>query len=92
MASILLFREAYLVVGNPKYLELMRKSFDWFLGKNRLGVALFDFESNGCKDGLGEHDVNMNQGAESTICFLISLLAVTDATYVGDSRVDRATS
>jgi hypothetical protein len=78
MASILLFREAYLVLDDLEYLERMRQSFDWFLGKNRLGKPLYDFESKGCRDGLMEKDMNVNQGAESTICFLLSLLAVTD--------------
>jgi uncharacterized protein YyaL (SSP411 family) len=86
MAAILLFREAYLVLGNVHYLERMRQSFDWFLGKNRLGKPLFDFESKGCRDGLMEEDVNVNQGAESTLSFLISLMAVTDVSYVDVSK------
>jgi hypothetical protein len=72
MASVLLFREAYLALKEPKYLERMRESFDWFLGTNRLGQPLFDFESKDCRDGLMETDVNFNQGAESTLSFLIS--------------------
>lgn len=86
MASVLLFREAYLALDELKYLERMRESFDWFLGKNRLGKPLFDFESKGCRDGLMEMDVNFNQGAESTLSFLISLLAVTDVSYVDASK------
>jgi hypothetical protein len=82
MASILLFREASLVLDKVHYLERMRQSFDWFLGKNRLGKPLFDFESKGCRDGLMEADVNVNQGAESSLSFLISLMAMTDVPYV----------
>ena len=86
MASVLLFREAYLALDEPKYLERMRESFYWFLGKNRLDKPLFDFESRGCRDGLMEMDVSFNQGAESTISFLISLLTVTDVSYVDVSK------
>jgi glycosyltransferase involved in cell wall biosynthesis len=86
MAAILLFREANLVLGDVHYLERMRQSFDWFLGKNRIGKPLFDFESKGCRDGLMENDVNVNQGAESSLSFLISLLAVTDVSYVDVSK------
>lgn len=86
MASVLLFREAYQVLNEPRYLERMGESFDWFLGKNRLGKPLFDFKSKGCCDGLMEKDVNFNQGAESTLSFLISLLAVTDVSYVDVSK------
>jgi glycosyltransferase involved in cell wall biosynthesis len=82
MAAVLLFREAYLALDELTCLERMRESFDWFMGKNRLGKPLFDFESKGCRDGLMEMDVNFNQGAESTLSFLISLLAVTDVSYV----------
>ena len=86
MASVLLFREAYLVMNQRRHLERMRESFDWFLGKNRLKRPLYDFESKGCRDGLQEKDVNFNQGAESTLSFLISLSAVTDVPYMDPSN------
>ncbi len=54
----------------------MRESFDWFVGANRLGLSLYDFSTAGCHDGLGKNAVNENQGAESTVSFLIALLAL----------------
>jgi glycosyltransferase involved in cell wall biosynthesis len=48
--------------------------FDWFLGKNDLRVALYDATTGGCKDGLHPDRVNENQGAESTLSFLMALL------------------
>ena len=60
----------------------MRESFEWFLGANRLGLSLYDLSTAGCRDGLGEHDVNENQGAESLVSFLLALLAMHD--LVGD--------
>jgi len=86
MASVLLFQEAYLTFNDKRYLDLMRMSFDWFVGKNRLEKPLYDFESKGCRDGLMDKDVNLNQGAESTLSFLISLLTVTDVSYADMSK------
>jgi glycosyltransferase involved in cell wall biosynthesis len=48
-------------------------AFDWFLGRNDLGQALYDTGTGGCHDGLQENSVNENQGAESTLAFLLSL-------------------
>jgi hypothetical protein len=48
-------------------------AFDWFLGRNDLGVPLYDPESGGCRDALHVDRVNENQGAESTLAFLLSL-------------------
>ena len=44
-------------------------AFDWFLGRNRLDRPLYDFATGGCSDGLGETDLNANEGAESTLAF-----------------------
>ena len=77
-AFVLAFRCAYKVTADRHYLRRMRESFAWFLGANRLGVPLYDFATGGCCDGMGVAEVNRNQGAESTICFLLSLLKMLD--------------
>lgn len=77
-AFVLAFRAAFLATRDHHYLERMRQSFAWFLGANRLGAPLYDFVSAGCRDGLGTHEPNQNQGAESTICFLMSLLEMLE--------------
>lgn len=77
-AFVLAFRAAYLVTHDHHYLARMRQSFAWFLGANRLGTPLYDFASGGCRDGLGATEPNQNQGAESTICFLLSLLEMME--------------
>ena len=71
---MLAFRYAYEVTADRHYLRRMHESFAWFLGANRLGVSLYDFATGGCRDGMGVAEINLNQGAESTICFLLSLL------------------
>ena len=73
--------EAYVaaseVTNMNKYLELARLAFDWFLGRNDLNVPLYDFKTGGCCDGLQPDGPNRNQGAESTLAWLISLLSVS---------------
>ncbi len=65
--------EAYRVTSNERWLVEARKAFDWFLGHNDLGLPLYDPATGGCFDGLLRDRVNRNQGAESTLAFLLSL-------------------
>jgi hypothetical protein len=92
-AFVLSFREAYLATGERHYLRRMRESFAWFLGANRLGMPVYDFATAGCRDGLGALEANENQGAESTISFLLSLLAMLDlgAEHLDDPTLTNAT-
>jgi hypothetical protein len=60
---------AFAVTGEPEHAARAQRAFDWFLGSNRLGRPLYDFATGGCSDGLGEHEVNANEGAESTLAF-----------------------
>ena len=57
----------------PLWLQETRLAFEWFLGSNDLGLDLYDAKTGGCCDGLQEDRVNLNQGAESTLAFLLSL-------------------
>lgn len=75
-AFVLAYRAAHDATGDRRYLSRMRESFDWFLGANRLGVSLYDESTDGCRDGLGFLEVNLNQGAESMVSFLLALLAM----------------
>lgn len=85
-AMVLAFRAAFIYTRDRHYLERMRDSFGWFMGANRLGVSLYDFATAGCRDGLTRDSVNENQGAESTLSFLLALLAVID--LAGESLPD----
>jgi glycosyltransferase involved in cell wall biosynthesis len=60
---------AFAVTGDPEHGARAQRAFEWFLGRNRLGRPLYDFATGGCCDGLGELDVNENEGAESTLAF-----------------------
>jgi hypothetical protein len=87
-AFVLAFRGAYLATSDHHYLQRMRESFAWFLGANRLGLPLYDFVTAGCRDGLGATDVNQNEGAESTVLFLMSLLEMLELAGEGLERPD----
>ena len=52
----------------------MRRCFEWYVGRNDLGLSMVDFKSRGCFDGLKSSGVNENQGAESGLSWLLSLL------------------
>jgi glycosyltransferase involved in cell wall biosynthesis len=77
-AFVLAFRGAYLVTRDHRYLRRMREAFAWFLGANRLDAAVYDSATAGCRDGLGEAMLNLNQGAESTVSFLLSLIEMLE--------------
>ncbi len=65
--------EAYAVTRDIAWCEQAHLAFDWFLGRNDLGKPLYDASTGGCYDGLMANQVNENQGAESTLAFLLSL-------------------
>jgi len=67
-------KAAYRASGSNTWLREMRRSFEWYLGRNAVGLQLVDFKTRGCHDGLEEHRLNENQGAESLLSWLLSLL------------------
>lgn len=91
-AFVLAFSGAYLVTKDRHYLVRMREAFAWFLGANRLGLPLYDFATGGCRDGMGLGHINQNQGAESTICFLMSLLKMLELVGVELEDSDTGTA
>ncbi len=78
-STTMMLKAAYDATQNNKYLTLQRKAFDWFLGENDLRVPLYDSKTKGCSDGLMSDGVNPNQGAESTLSFLLSLLTIIES-------------
>jgi glycosyltransferase involved in cell wall biosynthesis len=69
-------RTVYDLTGKERYKILMRRAFFWFFGNNLPNQILYDEGSGGCYDGLHEHSINLNQGAESTVSYLIARLLV----------------
>jgi hypothetical protein len=78
-STVMMLKAAYEATGNNRYLILQRKAFEWFLGENDLHIPLYDFKTKGCSDGLMSDGVNPNQGAESTLSFLLSLLTIAES-------------
>jgi glycosyltransferase involved in cell wall biosynthesis len=68
---------AYEITGSSHYFDMARAAAEWLVGRNRLRAQLYDPATGACADGLDPHGPNMNQGAESTICALLALLAVS---------------
>jgi glycosyltransferase involved in cell wall biosynthesis len=66
---------AYKITKNKKHLKEALKIFHWFLGRNHLGLMVYDETTGGCNDGLGKYELNLNQGAESSICYLMARLS-----------------
>ena len=66
----------YDVYNDEDYLLKMKSAFDWFLGKNHLNRTIYNPCTGGCFDGLEENNVNLNQGAESTVSYLLARLSI----------------
>lgn len=64
----------YDTFNDRSYLKKMSHAFDWFLGKNHLHKIIYNPCTGGCYDGLEQWHVNLNQGAESTVSYLMARL------------------
>lgn len=78
-ATISACLEAYRLTHEERWRAEADRVFRWFLGKNDLRVPLYDVTTGGCRDGLHPDRVNENQGAESTLSFLMALLEMQGA-------------
>jgi len=66
--------EAFRITGDKFWNKEAHRAFEWFLGRNDLNLSVYDPTTGGCRDGLHSDHLNENQGAESTLAFLQSLL------------------
>ena len=66
-------RDAHRITGDIRWSRYASSAFGWFLGQNHIQQPLYDAGTGGCRDGLHQDRVNENQGAESTISFLLAL-------------------
>ena len=81
--------EAYSLTRDVTWHRAARRCFEWFLGRNDLGLPLYDSTTGGCRDALHLDRVNQNQGAESTLAFQLSLAEMTCAEAVLSSETQR---
>ena len=74
--TIMTLSKFYDVLKEEDYRLKMETAFNWFLGNNRLHQIIYNPCTGGCYDGLEETHVNLNQGAESTVSYLMARLTV----------------
>jgi hypothetical protein len=74
--TILALEEFYSIFKKDHYKKNAAIAFDWFLGSNHLNQIIYNPKTGGCFDGLEESQVNLNQGAESTLSYLLARLAI----------------
>lgn len=79
MSMVLMFHQAYKMTDDSEYLKKLFTCYMWFLGDNDLRLSLYNYETKGCCDGLEKDGVSRNQGAESTLAYLISYFVVLKA-------------
>lgn len=68
-------KSMYKITGEEKYNKMRCSAFNWFLGNNTLHQVVYNQATGGCYDGIGEKEINLNQGAESTIMYLLARLS-----------------
>lgn len=74
--TILALEKFYTEFGNEEFKQKARSAFDWFLGANHLNQIVYNSCTGGCYDGVEEHNINLNQGAESTLSYFMARLAI----------------
>jgi len=74
--------EAFRATQDDSWLREARRAFEWFLGRNDLGLPLYDSSTGGCSDGLHHDRINENQGAESSLAFHLSLAEMNYAEHL----------
>jgi len=79
---ILACLETYRVTGDERWYKEAERAFEWFLGRNNGRLPIYDTTTGGCCDSLHSDRVNENQGAESTLAFLLSLLEMRQAEHL----------
>jgi hypothetical protein len=68
--------EAFNITRDKIWIDSAVMCFNWFLGQNDLNIPLYDAKTGGCRDGLMADGINQNEGAESTVAWLLSLMAL----------------
>ena len=77
-STIEALHEALILTKDTKYREIMGTVFEWFLGNNSRNVAVYDVDTGACYDGITMHGLNLNQGAESTVSYLLARLKMDE--------------
>nr|WP_294860610.1 glycosyltransferase [uncultured Fluviicola sp.] len=87
--TILALDQFYEVFGDMSYLAKSQSAFSWFLGNNHLSQVIYNPCTGGCYDGLEQKHVNLNQGAESTVSYLIARMTVANQKKMRNTRIPK---
>ena len=92
MALVEACASAYRLTADEKWFDRARNALAWFTGNNEIRASVYDHQTGGCCDGLHSDGPNLNQGAESTLAWLVALMTVMDLNRVRsvDGRAARA--
>ncbi len=74
--TIMALEKFFTVFKTTEYKRKMKHAFNWFLGDNHLNQIVYNPCTGGCYDGVEEFNVNLNQGAESTLSYLLARLSI----------------
>jgi hypothetical protein len=74
MTTVYALKACYSITKDEHYEKLLRRAFNWFLGGNSIEAIMYDRTTGGCFDGVGRQNINLNQGAESTVSYLLARL------------------
>ncbi|KAA6349168.1 mannosyltransferase, partial [termite gut metagenome] len=74
--TVIALHTFYTVFKDEAYLAKQKTAFNWFLGNNHLHQIIYNPATGGCYDGLEENNINLNQGAESAVCYLMARLTM----------------
>ena len=85
-SMILALSTAHKITNDVNYLNLIEISFSWFLGNNSLQLPLYNYNNGGCYDGLHPDRINLNQGAESLVSYLLSRIAISELNLYENSK------
>lgn len=80
--------EAFNITRDEEWITYAYHCLNWYLGDNELHISLYDHATGGCRDGLEAQSANENQGAESTLCWLMALLAIYKHRGLGEIKQD----
>lgn len=78
MAMVEACAQAYRITSDETWFDRAKQFLGWFLGNNDTRTRMYDFQTGGCRDGLNPTGANFNQGAESTLAWLISTLTLME--------------
>ncbi len=74
--TVMALEKFYHDTGKSEFVTKAKMAFDWFLGNNHLGQVVYNHRTGGCYDGIEAKSINLNQGAESTVAYLLARLAM----------------